>query len=144
MEIETITARPVRVSIPASVAGEIGSLKKSIGNVLDKLGCPACCSGHNLYLELQRDHVFSRDLKSSVLSKNPIKANLNKKVTSVRIGLKPKLATEIKNVHAAIDRIAEITGHVACATGCDMFFNLEEQFSIDEHLNIDERFMTIG
>lgn len=144
MDIETISARPVRVSIPASVAGEIGSLKKSVGSVLDKLGCPACCSGHNLYFELQRDHVFSRDFKSGVSTKSPVTGNFAKKVTNVRVGLKPALANEIENVYEAIDRIAEITGHVACATGCDMFFNLEERFTIDEKLNIDELAMTIG
>lgn len=139
-----LNANAVRVSMPASVASNIDSLKKSVGTVLDKLGCPACCSGHNLYLELQRDHIFERDARKRLSAANPIRTKLTAASPAVTVAVQPEFAGKIDNVFDAIDRIAEVTGHVACATGCDMFFNLEQQFALDENLGLSERVMAIG
>ncbi len=144
METKENIGKAVRVSIPASVASDIGSLKKSFGTILDKLGCPACCSGHNIYLELQRDHIFERDVKTRLSAANPIRNRFAKESATVNVAVQPAFANKIENVFDAIDRIAEITGHVACATGCDMFLNLEQQFALDEKLNVSERVMAVG
>ena len=57
MKDTALTSTPVRVSLPASVAADISSLKKAVSSVLDQLGCPECCSGHDIMFELQRDLV---------------------------------------------------------------------------------------
>ena len=134
---------PVRVSIPASIAADIGSLKKAVGGILDKLGCPACCSGENIFFELQRDFVLkenfasptsfaprARDVKTTGFPSTDTK--------QVTVGLNPELAGDIKNVHRAIERIAELTGHPACATGCDLFLQLERNFVMDEGFKFEE------
>lgn len=141
------TAPAVRVSLPASVAADIGSLKKAVGGILDKLGCQACCSGHDILFELQREIALP------ALDKAPVagfrRAALEAAPTavakaSVRVGLAPKIADDIDGVFAAIDRIAEFTGHPACATGCDMFLSMERSFLLDRSLEIREQAMTIG
>lgn len=137
-------ARPVRVSIPASVAANIDGLKKTMGSVLDKLGCPACCSGHDIYLELQRDVVFGRDLKTRSIASAPAWQVARPHKHSVSAGLSAAVANNIDDVYAAIDKIAEMSGHTACATGCDIFFNLEELFTLDENFNVDVGALRVG
>ena len=63
---------------------------------------------------------------------------------TLRVGLKPELGDEIDNVFKALDRIAEISGHPACATGCDMFFQLESNFVLDERLDVTEQAISVG
>ena len=140
-----MASNPVRVSLPASVAADIGSLKKAMGGVLDRLGCPACCSGYDIFFELQRDLVLRKDLEArpelAAAPRSPFKAT---SPNTVRVGVSPELAGKIDNVFLAIDRIAELSGHPACATGCDMFFQLERSFVLDARLEISEQALTIG
>ncbi|MBC9246378.1 hypothetical protein H4P12_06550 [Paracoccus sp. 11-3] len=140
--MKAMTTNPVRVSLPASVASDIGSLKKALGSVLDHLGCQACCSGHDILFELQRDFYFDRNISEiSFASRGASKLARRDDVT---VSLNPEAASNIENVFAAIDKIAELTGHTACATGCDMRFNLERILVLDAKMNLQERVMTIG
>lgn len=45
------SARTVLVSIPAKVSGDIESLTKAVGAVVDKLGCKPCCSGFDILFQ---------------------------------------------------------------------------------------------
>jgi hypothetical protein len=136
-------SEPVRVSIPVSVASEIGSLKKAIGTVLDRLGCPACCSGHDVFLELQRDVAFATELRADPDVVLPATGKFRADPMR-RIGLQPEFASNLDNVFAAIDKLAELSGHPACATGCDMFLQLQRQFVINPALDIRETVATFG
>jgi hypothetical protein len=40
--------RPARVSIPAKVAFDLKTFQKVQASILDRLGCPACCSGWDI------------------------------------------------------------------------------------------------
>lgn len=146
MKDDVTNANRVRVSMPASVAADIGSLKKAVGSILDKLGCPACCSGHDIFFELQRDFFVADKLrgKAQPFQAFRSRASARRATPAVRVGLAPSAANEIKEVYLAIDRIAELTGHPACATGCDMFLNLERSLVLDANLGIDELAMTVG
>ena len=141
-----LAIKPVRVSIPASVAADIGTYKKAIGTILDRLGCRACCSGHDIFFELQRDIVLANGVKDAAR----VAVTPNVGVTALaaqntlRVGIKPELADNIDNVFAALERIAEISGHPACATGCDMFFRLESNFVLDARLDVMEQAISVG
>lgn len=126
---------PVRVSLPASVAADIGSLKKAVGSVLEHLGCQACCSGHDILFELQREIVFQKDFRSDFAL--PSKG-IGKGYKVVEVDLNPDSAGKLDNVFDAIDRVARLTGHTACATGCDFRFRLERVLVLDEGLKINE------
>ncbi len=149
MKGEARISNPVRVSLPASVAADIGSLKKTLGGILDKLGCQACCSGHDIFFELQRDFFLKRKLTDTAdiaaFSRNPKLANFEHLATpTVRVGIQPEIANNIDDVFLAIDRIAELSGHPACATGCDMFLQIERNFVIDAKLKIEEQVLRFG
>lgn len=140
--MKDIANNPVRVSLPASVASDINSLKKAVGSVLDHLGCQACCSGHDILFELQRDFVFDKSIRDISVASSGRRGLTQGK--TVHVGISPDAAGSIDNVFAAIDKLADLTGHVACATGCDMRFNLERMLVLDAKLNLRERVMTIG
>ena len=141
-----LAIRPVRVSIPASVAGNIKSYKEAIGTVLDRIGCPGCCSGHDFFFELQRDVVLEKGVKdvarpavaSRLEALGPAAKN------TLRVGIKPELADDIENVFALLESVADISGHPACATGCDMFFQLESNFVLDARLGLEERAISVA
>ena len=140
---DTKVNAPVRVSLPASVAAEIGSFKKAVGSILDKLGCEACCSGHDIYMDLQREFVFRNVADLAVpLSTRSFKPSVRGGVA--RVGLAPKAGENIKDVFAAIDRIADLTGHPACCSGNDLFLQMERNFVIDANFEVEEQVLRIG
>lgn len=138
------TAKAVRVSVPASVAANIDGLKKSIASVLDRLGCPACCSGFDLRMELQREFTLRGKVSDAGRVGGFAGGRLNRQIPALRVGVSPEAVASIDGVFAAIDRIADLSGHSACATGCDIFFDLERIFVLDAKLNIEEQVMLVG
>lgn len=53
----------VRVAIPAKVAYNLKSMQKVTAEILDRLGCPACHSGHDIRFELIRDFLVDEELR---------------------------------------------------------------------------------
>jgi hypothetical protein len=141
-----LAIKPVRVSIPASVAANIDTYKKAIGSVLDRLGCPQCCSGHDIFFELQRDIVLAEGVKdlARVGATPKVEVTALAAQNTLRVGIKPELGDSIDNVFTVLDRIAEISGHPACATGCDMFLQLETNFVLDARLDLTEQAISVG
>jgi hypothetical protein len=135
-------SKAVRVSIPASVAGEIGSLKKSMATILDKLGCAACCSGFDIFLQRQRDGIVRDSLRgpADVASFAGSKSGPG----VLKVGVSPGSVATLDDVFIAIDKIADLSGHTACATGCDIFFQLEEMFVINPRMDIEQVALRVG
>ncbi len=143
---EEASSNRVRVSLPASVAADIGSYKKAVASILDRLGCPACCSGFDLHFELQRNVVVPKHLGDDPIVAVPkaVKSLRGGRQNELRVGIKPELVNNLDGVFEAIERIAELSGHVACATGCDMFLEHERYFVVNHNLDVAEQWMTLG
>lgn len=62
---DPVPCRPVSVSMPPAVLGNIDSLNSVIATVLGKLGCGACCSGFDIAFQREIDH-FAVDSKLNV------------------------------------------------------------------------------
>lgn len=137
-----VTAKAVRVSIPASVAGNLGSLKKSFASILDRLGCPACCSGFDIRMELQRELALSKSFKETARIGGW--AGIRRDIPRVSVGVKPAAVNTINEVNAMLDKLADLTGHPACATGCDIWLNMEELFVIDQNLAVEAPVLRLG
>jgi len=135
---------PVRVSISASVAADLGHFKKAVGSILDKLGCPACCSGHDIHFELLRNLTFVERIEEDFQVRTFANAKVAQDAPAMVASLAPDTAQEIDHVFEAIDRIADLAGCPACCSGHDLLFGLERQFVMDERLNIKEQVLTIG
>ncbi|MCK0149100.1 hypothetical protein MWU54_03630 [Marivita sp. S6314] len=134
-------ASPVRVTMPASVAADIGVFKKAVGTILDKLGCPACCSGHDIRFDIHRDLVF-RDLESRGMPR--AMAEVKPRPAANTVALAPETGAQIDNVFRAIDKIAEFTGCGACCSGHDLRLQFEQNFLLDEQLNVDAAAVRFG
>lgn len=130
----------VHVSIPASVAADISSLKDGVKSVLGRLGCGACCSGHDIFFEVVRD----RTLRAGVNKLSEAKRVAFAPSKAVRIGINPDFGGKIDNVFLAIDKIAELSGHTACATGCDIFMQNQRILVLDAKAQVEERMLSFG
>lgn len=51
--------RPVRITLPAEVAFDLGKLGKVLGSLAERLGCRACLSGADCTFRLERDFVVN-------------------------------------------------------------------------------------
>ena len=134
----------VRVSIPMSVAQDLGAFKRTLGSILERLGCPACCSGHDIHFELQRRFSFEGDLDVPQTSFGQKHALHEMTAHRVSAGLSPKLAGDLDGVFAAIDRIADLSGHPQCTSGDDLFLRTEINILVDRAGRLDERALVIG
>lgn len=53
------SGRPVRVKVAANVAYDLDRFTKSLRDIAEKLGHPACLSGLDFLFELERDWVIN-------------------------------------------------------------------------------------
>ena len=102
-KIDAHTMSPVRVSLPASVAADLGRLKKAFGNVLEQLGCPGCCSGRDILWEIQQDFSLDKDLKAAPQALRSGSKKSDAK--ALRVGISPRLGGDIQSVYSALERI---------------------------------------
>ena len=113
----------IRVSIPASVAGNIKSLKSSLKSLAERLGCPKCFSGADCFFQLQNRYLI--DEKAQLMTHTLAISDHIPAKTSARnvyVNLSSEATQKLDTILLAVDKIAELTGHVACATGCNLFF----------------------
>jgi hypothetical protein len=134
-------ARTVRVSIPASVANDLGSVKKSVHAVLERIGCPACCSGHDIHLEIQREITLGRGFAETGRSAGFAGGRAARPVS---VGVSPGAVDDIAAVDIMFEKLADLTGHQACISGYDFRVQLEEMFIFDRNLEMDVPAMRFG
>jgi hypothetical protein len=134
-------ASTVRVSIPASVANDLGAVKKSVHAVLERIGCPACCSGHDIHLEIQRELTLGRGFAEPVRSAG---FSASRAGLAVSVGVRPESVSDLASVEEMFDRLADLTGHQACISGYDFRVQLEEMFVFDRDLVMDIPAMRFG
>jgi hypothetical protein len=58
---DPIPVRTVRVMVPDKVNNNIKSLQKALATTLNKLGCPACCSGFDILFQRELDLIAFDD-----------------------------------------------------------------------------------
>ena len=54
--------RVVRVSVPAKVAFNLGSMQQVTASILDRFGCPECHSGLDIRFDTMRDFIVNERL----------------------------------------------------------------------------------
>jgi hypothetical protein len=57
-------ARQVRVTVPAKIAYDLEAFMDIQRSILDRLGCPACCSDFDIRWDIERD--FRVNLKGEL------------------------------------------------------------------------------
>lgn len=132
---------PVRVTLPAAVAYDPDALKKSLGSILDQIGCRACCSGADILLEQERDFLFADGAvrsRAAVLSDpqpDPWKAAGHQ----YQVALSPAVKYDIDRVFTAIDKVIDIIGPHPCISGFDVLLRDQLQaIVINEQLEAQD------
>ena len=130
-------SRPVRISVPASVAYNVDALKKSIAEIVDRLGCTRCFSGANCVFELERDWVVNEklDLTPVGASPEPVPWRSGAETMAFRaqgsVALSAKVAYNLDDIQKVVDKVAGKLGHTQCFSGFDIGFGLEEQLVLN-------------
>ncbi len=57
-----LSTNVVRVTLPAKVAFDLKSFQKVQASILDRLGCPACCSGYDIRFDITRRFLVDEKL----------------------------------------------------------------------------------
>lgn len=58
----------VRVTLPAKLAYDLGSVQKIQASILDRLGCAACCSGWDIRFDIARSFSVDENLNISEIA----------------------------------------------------------------------------
>jgi len=109
---------PVRVTIPVSVAYNLGSLQTGIANIMNHLGCQACCSGIDVTYQTEREFMLTEHLQ--VETRDAALGSQASLGRVTQIALPPR--ADIKAVQAAVLRAAGRVSHPGCCSGFDILF----------------------
>jgi hypothetical protein len=117
---------PIRVTLPASVAYDPDRLKTSLGDILDQIGCRACCSGADILLEMERSFAIDADAKSrSVAESGQFFGGELRRSHQFTVGLSQNVKYDIDRVFEAIDRVIDVLGAHPCISGYDVLLQNE-------------------
>jgi hypothetical protein len=139
-----VGAETVRVSVPVSLASDIGQFKKVVASVLDRLGCPACCSGHDILFEMQRRFMFDDALRTSRAAFEPRATLAGVARNTVSASMSPKLGGNIDQVFAAIDRIVDLSAHPQCTSGDDLMLASRVNILVNPAGKLEEQALVIN
>ena len=115
----------VRVSLPAKVAYSPDALKKTLGSLLERLGCPHCFSGADCLFTFERDFVV--DPQGGL---NPIAVELNPqplppRAETAMVSLARGVRYDINKVFKAVDQVIHTLGPCPCHSGFDVLYQNE-------------------
>jgi hypothetical protein len=116
-------AGPVRVTVPAKVAYNPDALKKSIAQLVERLGCPKCFSGADCLFEMERRFVLTAQQDPEPDPWVSAAPAITAQPAHLRtVGLSKGVRYDINKVFKAIDKAIDIIGPHPCISGFDIFF----------------------
>jgi len=133
MSADTKIASPrahgtVRVTLPAKIAYNREALKRTIGTLLENLGCTRCFSGASCVFEAERNFVvdsggiFSHVAADTNPPPTPWRADLT-------VALAPGNQFNIDQVFTAVDSVINtIGGCLPCHSGFNILYLNEVEF----------------
>ena len=113
----------VRVSLPAKVAYSPDALKKTIGGLMEQLGCPRCFSGADCLFTVERNYVVDPQGAFSAVELNP--QPLPPRIDAVTASLSRGLRFDIDAVYKAVDSVINALGPCPCHSGFDVLYQNE-------------------
>jgi hypothetical protein len=119
-----------RVSIPLKDAYDISKIEGRLKDILCAGSCCACCSGMDIYLELERDFLVSPAFKTASTVAT-LAARSTPSIANTLIFAKDS-GSKVDNVIQALRDFAAFSGHASCASGCDIaFMELQSSMKLD-------------
>lgn len=119
-------AGPVRVTLPARIAYDPDALKKSIGSILERIGCPECFSGADCLFQNERSFLIDPEGQLDPQPDPWVGANVPIEARyQVNVALAPAVKYDITRVYEAIDKVIDLIGGHPCISGFDTRFQDE-------------------
>jgi hypothetical protein len=127
----------VRLSIPASVAYDLGKFQKGLAAVAERLGHPQCFSGADCTFLMERAFVLDERLKVTPVAEEIFSGDPDgSPARGVSATLPARVSFDLERLQESVARIADRLGCQACCSGFDITFRQELDFIIDQDLNI--------
>jgi hypothetical protein len=135
------SAQPVRITIPASVAYDLPAFQKGLAGLLDRLGCPNCCSGFDIAFLQEREFIIDEKLEIRAISsrsQDRFGPSPEPWLTQnpIRVTMPTKVGYNLEQVQQVLAKVAGRLGCEACCSGFDIVFLQERELIFDEALNI--------
>jgi hypothetical protein len=116
---------PVRVSLPAKIAYEPDALKKTIGSLLQRLGCPNCFSGADCRFTFERDYVIDAKGALAAVAGELNPQPLPPRASTATVSLARGVRYDIDKVFKAVDAVIHTLGPCPCHSGFDVLYQNE-------------------
>src|SRR5215831_1526236 len=131
----------VRITLPAAVASNLASFQKSIGALVERLGCPTCFSGADCTFTVERDFLMNERLEISpstpIVSSPDPDGDPTHRRRGVRVHMASDVSHNLEGIQTAVAKIAERLGHPMCCSGFDIAFREEVNvITVDRDLNV--------
>ena len=133
---------PMRLTLSASVASDLGALRMGLKDLAERLGCPECATGCNeLHLLLERDFVVSRTKEVVALNPQPLPPiGLPQDPIpwkTVRVSAAHEVMDNIDALSSTLENVLGHLGCPACCSGFDILFQRElDGFIVDAEQNL--------
>jgi len=116
------------VSLPAKIAYNPDALKKSIGGLLEQLGCPRCFSGADCLFTVEREYAVNPQgaLAAVALNPQPLPPRVSAHAATASLGR--SMRYDIDKVFKAVDQVINTLGPCPCHSGFDVLYQNELPF----------------
>jgi len=138
----------MRLTLPASIAGNLGDLKASLKSLAEKLGHPACATGCDiLHLQLEREFLVRKAGNDVELNPQPLPPRIHlgsgtlgssdpMPYRTVTVTMPGEAFNDIKQLTTAVERAVGKLGCAPCCSGFDILFRHEmDVIALDKQLN---------
>lgn len=133
---------PMRLTLSASVANDLGALKKSLKELAERLGHTSCATGCNeFFLGVERHYVATANKASVALHAHPLSVvGLPSDPVpwkTVRVTAPGAVFDDIDTLSSSIEKVLGRLGCGKCCSGFDVLFQRElDGFQFDERLGL--------
>jgi len=136
--------RAIRLTMPARVANDLGSLQRGLRSLAERLGHPKCATGCDvLHLMLERELSLSERVELNPqplpprgddlalgLPQDPVP------LRTVLVSIPARVNNDIEGLTKAVGVVVGKLGCAQCCSGFDILFRRELDFiSVDEQLH---------
>jgi hypothetical protein len=128
---------PVRISIPATVANDLGSLQKSIANLVGELGCRPCFSGADCYFEQFQTFYLNKRGDPQPQPNDALFLDPQPRAASpVKVFVPDKIGFNLDVVQESVARVVDQLACPKCHSGMPVAWIREKLFVVDEAFNV--------
>jgi hypothetical protein len=124
--------RAVRITIPAAVAYNLEAFQKSIGHLVEQLGCRTCFSGADCTFLHERDFIINEKLETRASTGISIQGPVPDPWRLATTTLPAKVSNNLEQIQGVVANIAGRLGCSGCCSGFDILFRQELDFVVNE------------